>query len=243
MRSLTSGQLQVAANVPRDVARIWFEPLNVGAAEASVNTPRRWAMWIAQLAHESGGFTRLTESFDYDPIGLLRTWPSRYTPELAEQHGRGPGKRAVHHKIATHVYNGRMGNRNGTDDGFAFRGRGLIQLTGRENYVSAGLALGIDLAGDPDKARQPEVAARIALSVGFYRPVSDAHRVRCPVLVQVCERDSVAPAAAAERAIAGLGALAEVRRYPIGHFEPYFGEHFEHSVTDQLEFLRARLAP
>jgi pimeloyl-ACP methyl ester carboxylesterase len=94
----------------------------------------------------------------------------------------------------------------------------------------------------PPEARV-EVAARIALSVGFYRPVSDAHRVRCPVLVQVCERDSVAPAAAAERAIAGLGALAEVRRYPIGHFEPYFGEHFEHSVTDQLEFLRARLAP
>jgi pimeloyl-ACP methyl ester carboxylesterase len=88
-----------------------------------------------------------------------------------------------------------------------------------------------------------DVAARIALSVGLYRPVNLAHRVRCPVLVQVCERDSVAPAAAAERAIAGLGALAEVRRYPIGHFEPYFGEHFERSVTDQLEFLRARLAP
>jgi len=88
-----------------------------------------------------------------------------------------------------------------------------------------------------------EVAARIALSIAFYRPVNDARRVRCPVLVQVCERDSVAPAAAAEQAIAGLGARAEVQRYPIGHFEPYFGEHFERSVADQLGFLRTHLAP
>jgi len=88
-----------------------------------------------------------------------------------------------------------------------------------------------------------EVAARIALSIAFYRPVNDARRVRCPVLVQVCERDSVAPAAAAEQAIAELGARAEVRRYPIGHFEPYFGEHFERSVADQLGFLRTHLAP
>jgi pimeloyl-ACP methyl ester carboxylesterase len=88
-----------------------------------------------------------------------------------------------------------------------------------------------------------EVAARIALSVAFYRPVTHAGRVRCPVLVQVCEHDSVAPVAAAERAIAELGAHAEVRRYPIGHFEPYFGAHFEHSVADQLDFLRSRLAP
>lgn len=87
-----------------------------------------------------------------------------------------------------------------------------------------------------------EVAARIALSVGFYRPVSYARRVRCPVLVQVCEHDSVAPVAAAERVIAELGTHAEVRRYPIGHFEPYLGAHFERSVADQLEFLRDRLA-
>jgi cephalosporin-C deacetylase-like acetyl esterase len=88
-----------------------------------------------------------------------------------------------------------------------------------------------------------EVAARIALAVAFYRPVSLAHRVRCPVLVQVCERDSVAPVAATERTVTALGDRAEVRRYAIGHFEPYFGKHFERSVSDQLEFLRARLAP
>ena len=88
-----------------------------------------------------------------------------------------------------------------------------------------------------------EVAARIALTAGLYRPVRYADRVRCPVLVQVCERDSVAPAAAAERAIARLGSHAEAKRYPIGHFEPYFGAHFERSVSDQLAFLQRHLHP
>jgi len=61
--------------------------------------------------------------------------------------------------------------------------------------------------------------------------------------VQVCERDSVAPAEAAERVIAKLGPLAEAQRYPIGHFEPYFGAPFERSVSDQLAFLRRHLGP
>lgn len=87
-----------------------------------------------------------------------------------------------------------------------------------------------------------EVAARIALTAGFYRPLRYAARVRCPVLVQVCERDSVAPVASAERAIARLGSHAEAQRYPIGHFEPYFGAHFERSVSDQVAFLRRHLA-
>jgi len=86
-----------------------------------------------------------------------------------------------------------------------------------------------------------EVAARIGLSAGLYRPVRYASRVRCPVLVQVCERDSVAPVAATEQVIRLLGSRGEARRYPIGHFEPYFGAHFERSVTDQLEFLQRHL--
>jgi len=86
-----------------------------------------------------------------------------------------------------------------------------------------------------------EVAARIGLTAGLYRPVRYASRVHCPVLVQVCERDSVAPVAAAEQVIRLIGSRGEARRYPIGHFEPYFGAHFERSVTDQLEFLQRHL--
>jgi pimeloyl-ACP methyl ester carboxylesterase len=88
-----------------------------------------------------------------------------------------------------------------------------------------------------------EVTARIALTVALYRPLTSAARVRCPVLVQICERDSVAPAAAAERAVRELGRFGEVRRYALGHFEPYFGEPFERSVADQVEFLRRHLFP
>ena len=88
-----------------------------------------------------------------------------------------------------------------------------------------------------------EVAARIGLTAGLYRPLRYASRVRCPVLVQVCERDSVAPVASAEQAIRLLGSHGESVRYPIGHFEPYFGAHFERSVSDQLEFLRRHLRP
>jgi dienelactone hydrolase len=86
-----------------------------------------------------------------------------------------------------------------------------------------------------------EIAARIALTVGLYRPVRHADSVRCPVLVQICEQDSVAPAAAAEAVVRRLGERGEVQRYPIGHFEPYFGAWFERSVGDQLDFLRRRL--
>ena len=86
-----------------------------------------------------------------------------------------------------------------------------------------------------------EVAARVALTVGLYRPVRYASRARCPVLVQVCEHDSVAPPAAAEKAVAALGSRGEVQRYPIGHFEPYLGAPFERSVSDQLAFLRRHL--
>jgi len=88
-----------------------------------------------------------------------------------------------------------------------------------------------------------EVAARIALTIGLYRPVRYADRVRCPVLVQVCEHDSVAPVESAERVLARLGPDGEARRYEIGHFEPYFGTHFERSVGDQVEFLCRHLRP
>lgn len=87
------------------------------------------------------------------------------------------------------------------------------------------------------------VAARIALHVGLYRPVESAGAARCPVLVQICTRDSVAPVSAAETAVRRLGARGEVRRYDIGHFEPYFGAPFERSVADQVEFLRRHLHP
>lgn len=81
-----------------------------------------------------------------------------------------------------------------------------------------------------------QVAARIAATLMTFRPVAEAHKVTCPALIQICEKDTVAPVAAAEKAAKKMK-RAEVRRYEMGHFDIYQGEDREKSVADQLEFL------
>ena len=68
-----------------------------------------------------------------------------------------------------------------------------------------------------------------------------ASKVKCPVLLQICEQDSVAPPAAADEMASALGALAAVARYPIGHFDVYVGDAFERSVRDQTRFFETHL--
>jgi dienelactone hydrolase len=126
-----------------------------------------------------------------------------------------------------------------------FGGTHLIPIVGRPGELGM---MTSDDAFDGYRALTPpgfrfEVAARIALFAGLYRPVASASQVRCPVLVQICEQDSVAPTSAAEEVVRRLGARGEVRRYPIRHFDPYKGAHFERSVSDQLDFLRRHLHP
>ncbi|MDF1821994.1 MAG: alpha/beta fold hydrolase [Alcanivoracaceae bacterium] len=84
------------------------------------------------------------------------------------------------------------------------------------------------------------VAARIAVSLPLFRPVARAAGVRCPALVLVCDKDTVAPARAAVKA-AGRMARAEVKHYPVGHFDVYQGEALQQSLTDQLTFLAAHM--
>jgi hypothetical protein len=86
-----------------------------------------------------------------------------------------------------------------------------------------------------------EVAARIALQAGAYRPGLQADRLPCPILVQIADRDSVAPAKAAQDAAWRATGRAEVRTYPIGHFDIYTGAPFEQAIADQLHFLRRHL--
>lgn len=128
----------------------------------------------------------------------------------------------------------------------------FLALFGRAHYIPivgrpGELAMMSSADADPGyRALTPpgfrfEVAARIALFAGLYRPVNHAAQARCPVLVQICEQDTVAPPSAAEEAVRRLGAKGEVKRYPIRHFEPYLGAPFERSVSDQLEFLQRHL--
>jgi len=87
-----------------------------------------------------------------------------------------------------------------------------------------------------------EIAARIALRAGTYRPGLQADRLPCPILIQIADRDAIAPAKAARHAASRATGRAEVRTYPIGHFDIYAGAPFEQAITDQLGFLRRHLA-
>jgi len=87
-----------------------------------------------------------------------------------------------------------------------------------------------------------EVAARIALAAGSYRPGLQADRLPCPILVQIADHDAVAPVKAAQEAAWRATGRAEVRNYPIGHFDVYTGAPFERALADQVHFLRRHLA-
>ena len=141
-------------------AGLWRGPLTQACTEYDINTPARQAMFVAQCAHESDGFTRLSEDLRYSASRLLAVWPKRFTPALAElmaYNERG---------IAERVYGGRLGNGiEGTGDGYEFRGRGLFQITGRANYRTCGRALSLDLETTPELLEVPDFAA---LSAGWY---------------------------------------------------------------------------
>ncbi|WP_404842268.1 glycoside hydrolase family 19 protein [Citrobacter portucalensis] len=120
------------------------------------------AMFIAQVGHESAGFTSLVESFNYSVDGLKKTFGKRLTPYQCEMLGRVDGKQVAHQpQIANLVYGDRMGN-NSQGDGWKYRGRGLLQITGRENYAKCGAALKLDLISTPELLTQDKHAARSA---------------------------------------------------------------------------------
>lgn len=126
------------------------------AQARGINTPRRIAHWLGQLHHESAGFTRLVENLNYSADRLMQVWPSRF-PTLAQAQTYAGNPQA----LAEKVYAGRLGN-NMLGDGYRFRGRGFIQVTGRANYKKFGAISGLDLERDPDLAATPSAAAKVA---------------------------------------------------------------------------------
>jgi putative chitinase len=117
------------------------------AKRFEINTPLRLAHFLAQCGHESGGFRATQENLNYSASGLKGIF-GKYFKEagLAESYQRNP------QKIASRVYGGRMGNGpESTGDGFKFRGRGYIQLTGKDNYTAFGKAINEDMTANPDK--------------------------------------------------------------------------------------------
>jgi putative chitinase len=137
----------------------WLEPLLETFEKYEINTPKRQACFIGQCMHESGGFKFLKENLNYSAKGLVATWPSRFpNEEYADEFARKP------ERIANKVYSGRMGNTE-DGDGAKYIGRGLIQLTGKDNYKAVTEALGIDLVANPQLLEEPRYAA---LSAGWF---------------------------------------------------------------------------
>lgn len=150
---------QLKAVMPLCEADKWAAPLNAAMERFEINTPARIAAFLAELAHESTEMTKLTEGLFYSRAErLCKVWPKRFpTPASAEPYVKNS------QKLANFVYAGRGGNGNQTSgDGYRYRGRGLFQLTFKDNYRLAGEALGLPLVENPDLATTPEVAALTA---------------------------------------------------------------------------------
>jgi putative chitinase len=137
----------------------WLGPLEETFAKYDISSPQRQAAFIGQCAHESANFTKLEENLNYSAEGLMKTWPSRFpTKEIADQYAKNPAK------IAGKVYNGRLGNTS-EEEASKYLGRGLIQLTGKENYERCGTSINVDLVNNPNYLLDPKYAT---LSAGWF---------------------------------------------------------------------------
>jgi putative chitinase len=142
----------------------WVIPLNLAAKKYNCNSYDRWCAVISQMMHESGNFTRLRESLDYTPEGLLSTFRGRITPEQAARLGRVPGRPADQVAIANLVYGSRGGN--SSTEGFKYRGAGLIQITFKNNYIKFEKESGLN-----GIVENPDIVATnldIAAETGFW---------------------------------------------------------------------------
>ena len=137
----------------------WLDPINQALKKYALDSNRRIAAFIGQCQHESGNFKFVKENLNYSAESLMKTWPSRF-PDLdtANQYAHNQ------EKIANKVYAGRMGNTE-DGDGFKYIGRGVIQITGKDNYKNCGEALGLDLLDNPDLISEPTGAV---LSAGWF---------------------------------------------------------------------------
>lgn len=142
----------------------YLEALNTELPKYGVDTPARMAHFIAQIAHESGSFKYKSENLNYSAKALRAVFSKYfYTDEMAERYARKP------EDIANVVYANRMGNGNSVSgDGWRYRGRGLIQLTGRENYANCAKFIGMDCESNPHMLAE-NAAAAVSAACWFWQ--------------------------------------------------------------------------
>ncbi len=154
---ITAQQLVEAFELSEANAVKYVDALNEAMWEFDIVTNQQKAMFLAQCCHESGHFRAVSENLNYSSDGLKRVFPKYFRTVDPAAYNRKP------EKIANRVYASRMGNGDeASGDGWRFRGRGLIQLTGKSNYMSCGEDLEVDLLAHPEYLESPEGAARSA---------------------------------------------------------------------------------
>lgn len=149
-----------AGGVHAPVIELWEQHLQVASERFSINTRLRLIHWLATMIHESAGFLRLVENLNYGAVALLRLFPFTaarpwgFTPDEAAQFAHRP------EQIANRIYADRMGNGNeASGEGWFYRGRGPIQITGRDNYRAASGPCGVDLLPQPERLVEPKYGA------------------------------------------------------------------------------------
>lgn len=177
---MNQSQFQQAAVISAGLAARWFQPITDAMKEFGITEPKDKAMFIAQVGHESAGFSALVENFNYTPAALLTTFGRRVTNYQASMLGRSNGKPASQEAIANLVYSNRLGNK-AAGDGWKYRGRGLIQITGLTNYRDCGNGLKLDLVTNPELLEKDINAARSAawfyVSKGCLKYTDDLVRI------------------------------------------------------------------
>lgn len=162
----------VAAVVKANIAEIWLPFVQQACERYQINTKNQEAAFIAQCAHESGGFMMLEENLNYRASTMAACWPARFGVKNPDgtwakdaKGARVPNKFALAlerkpEMIANVVYASRMGNGpTESGEGWKYRGRGLKQLTGKDNYTRCGQAIEANLVAEPDLLINPKYAA------------------------------------------------------------------------------------
>ena len=199
---VTSGSLnleKLKGHIPDTVLAQIPEIVN----KFNCNTNLRLAHFLAQCGHESGGFKAVSENLNYSAKGLLGTFPKYFNSTTASQYERKP------EMIASKVYGGRMGNgEESTKEGYKFRGRGYIQLTGKSNYTNFSKFIGEDTVGNPD------------LVANKYPLASAAFFFDSNKLWTICDKgaDDATVTAVTKRVNGGTLGLAD----RLSHFKEYY---------------------
>jgi len=131
---------KVNPHAKADIVKALIENEDELSKQYEINSPLRWAHFLAQTSHESGGYTVIEENLNYKAEGLDKIFPKYFKDVDSDDYAHQPVK------IANRVYANRMGNGDeDSGDGYKFRGHGLIQLTGRDNYTNMAKDLGVDV--------------------------------------------------------------------------------------------------